>query len=203
MRYTNALHLRQTLQHLIRGSNRLAVDFISALGLNHVDQFFHHVDVRCLCIVLNHDAGTVCAWRIGIRITGCTGFHVQVFALAFQTGRIDEGRQLQVTDFGRCHCARQFDRHDTVTTDSQTGRIDRDSDRRLNWKAARGNQLSLIVGLKRTVTGVCRSAIRQQDLKETCTIDRNVFGVACQLQITLCMNTLSRNRTYTGTQLQA
>ena len=47
------LKLRQPLQHLICRINRLGINFIRTLGLNHVDQFFHHVHVRGLDIALH------------------------------------------------------------------------------------------------------------------------------------------------------
>ena len=38
-------HCGQFLQHLVRGRDRLTVDFVRPLRLNHVDELFHHIDV--------------------------------------------------------------------------------------------------------------------------------------------------------------
>ena len=52
------LQLSETLQHLVRGRNRLAVDFVGALGLDHVDELLNHVHVGRFDIALRQRAGT-------------------------------------------------------------------------------------------------------------------------------------------------
>ena len=53
------LQLRQLLQHLIGSRYRFAVDLVSALSLNHVDQLFRHVDVGGFHVTLIQQTGTV------------------------------------------------------------------------------------------------------------------------------------------------
>src|SRR5690606_13065606 len=42
---SSGLQLRQASQHLVSGGHGLAIDFIGALGADHIDQFLGHVDV--------------------------------------------------------------------------------------------------------------------------------------------------------------
>ena len=86
--------MRQFLQHLIGGGYRFTVDFVSALHLNHIDQFFRHVDVRRFNIPLIQQSRAVQARRAFVRCTGGLRFGVEVFANTLQSGIIHKGGEI-------------------------------------------------------------------------------------------------------------
>src|SRR3569832_2779396 len=74
--------LGQALQHLVGCRDRLAVDFVGTLGLDHVDHLFHDVDVRGIDIALIARAGAVAAGCVAARRARCGGFGIEDLAQA-------------------------------------------------------------------------------------------------------------------------
>src|SRR5437764_1398862 len=60
-----ALHLRQTLEHLVRCGHCLRVDLVRALRLDHVDELLDDVHVRRFDVALRQRADAVRAGRVG------------------------------------------------------------------------------------------------------------------------------------------
>src|SRR3546814_17625312 len=75
---------------LVAGRDRLRVHLVSALRLDHVDQFFDDVDVGAFERALLQAAEAVRAGRRGLRRAAGGGFGIEVFALRLQTRGIDE-----------------------------------------------------------------------------------------------------------------
>ena len=162
-----ASELGQLLQHLVGSLDRLAVDFIGALRLDHVDQFLGHIDVGGFHVALADHAGAVGARRIGARVAGGGGLGIQVLAAALQAGRIDEGGQLQLADLGRVGAAGLGHRHRAVAADRDALGIGRDGDRGLDHEAAGSHHLALVVDLEGA------KAVDAED----------IVGIACDIWI--------------------
>src|SRR3546814_6678864 len=70
--------LRDVLEHLVAGRDRLRVHLVSALRLDHVDQFFDDVDVGAFERALLQAAEAVRAGRRGLRRAAGGGFGIEV-----------------------------------------------------------------------------------------------------------------------------
>ncbi len=72
----------------------------------------------------------------------------------------------------------------------------------MHLETARCHQLTVLIHLERTVTGVGRGTVWQLHLEEALAFDCHVFAVVGLGQVTLAVQTLGRHRTNTGTDLQ-
>src|SRR3546814_20388253 len=76
--------LRDVLEHLVAGRNRLRVHLVSALRLDHVDQFFDDVDVGAFERALLQAAAAVRAGGRGLRRAAGGGCGREAFVLRSQ-----------------------------------------------------------------------------------------------------------------------
>jgi hypothetical protein len=98
--------LRQVLQHVVGGRQHLGIHLVGALGGDHVDHLFDHLHVRAFQRALFQLAEGAVAGTAFVRGAAGGGFLEQVLAQRLQAGRIDEGGQRQLAQFGRRGLAR-------------------------------------------------------------------------------------------------
>src|SRR5207244_13143006 len=110
--------LGKALQHLIGCLHGLGVDFVGALGLDHVDHFLNHVDIRGFYKALIERPDAVGAWRVSRRRARRGGLDKQILAACFQAGGGEADRELQRTDLRRCRLPPLADADDTVASTS-------------------------------------------------------------------------------------
>src|SRR5581483_9494187 len=166
------------LQHLVDGRDRLGVHLVGALGLDHVDELLDHVDVGALELALAEGAEAVGPGRAGLRRAARGRLHQQVLADGSESRRVDEVGELQLSHLGRRGLTGEQYAHRAVAADRDALRPLRNGDPGLHLVAARGDDLSLGVGLEGTVAGVGEGSIRHLDLEEPLPLDRQIERVA-------------------------
>ena len=88
-------------EHLVCRLDRLRIEFVGALRLDHRHQFLDDVDVRGLDEALLDRAEAVGARGSDVGRAGRRGLGVEIAAARIQAGRIDEVGDLYLADVGR------------------------------------------------------------------------------------------------------
>ena len=181
----------------------LGVYFIGALTGDHVDHFFHDIDIGAFKIALRKGPGPVFARNdTGRRAGGCC-FLIQIAAHTFETRGIGESSQRDCADLGWCSVVVKGHLHRTVFADGNGGGILRDNDLRLQRVTVGGYQAAAPVFLERSRPRVCRFACGQCDFKKTGSLDCQVQFVSGVLKVADCKYFLYRSGPAAETNLNA
>ena len=184
-----------------RALDRIRIDFVSALGLDHRNQVLDHVDIRGLDIALADRAVPVDAGHRDRRRARGHRLAKEVLACRIKAGRIDEGGGRDLTE--RRRTGRRGRGHRAVRTDAERGRRGGHGDRRDQRIAVGGHKLTLRVDLEAAVPSVGGGAVRHLDLKEALAIDRQIHRIFGLGQIALTEEASRADRAHAGAELQA
>src|SRR3546814_21080019 len=89
------------LQHFVGCGNQLAVHFVGALCLDHVDQFLDDIDVRSFKRALADRTSAFQTSGSHLRLPAGGGFLVDIVALRFETGGVDEASRFDPAQLDR------------------------------------------------------------------------------------------------------
>ena len=170
-------------EHFVGGLDGFGINFVGALGLDHVDHFLDDIDIGAFEKSLGESAIAVFAWVTGFGGAAAGGFLVEIAAEAPEAAGVGEAGELDAKGLG---AAGALGGDLAISGD---GDFDRACGNGLeateDGETIAGRDAALAIDFEGAVAGVGESAVGALDLEEAFAFDGDVILVACLFESAL------------------